>query len=110
MLAPLRFEHGPLNLIGLAAKRLDCVSNLFISQVRLLNLNDRHWSCSLALCMSRTVREPTIAPAMNPITNPTVPTKIELTYPATIPAINPARIARGIGLGVLLLAVWSVIR
>src|SRR6266851_8272889 len=110
MFAPLRFEHRPLNLIGLAAKRLDRVADLLVRQVRLLYLKDGHWSCSLALCMSRTVREPTIAPAMNPITNPSVPAKIELTYPAAIPAISPARMARGIGLGVLLPAVWSVIK
>jgi hypothetical protein len=70
MLAPLRFEHRPLNLIGLAAKRLDRVANLLVRQVRFLNLNDGHWFCSLALCMSRTVREPTIAPATKPIINP----------------------------------------
>src|SRR3979409_941908 len=110
MFAPLRFEHRPLNLIGLAAKSLDCISNLVISQVRLLNLHYGHWSCSLALCMSRTVREPTIAPAMKPIPHPSVPAKIELTYPATIPAISPARMARGIGLGALLPVAGSVIR
>jgi hypothetical protein len=70
MLAPLRFKHRPLNLMGLAAKRLDRVANLLVSQVELLNLNDGHWSCSLALCISRTVREPTIAPAIKPIINP----------------------------------------
>src|SRR5437667_278367 len=58
------------DLVGLAAEFLDCVPNLFICQVRFVNLNRRHWSCSLALCIRRTVREPTIAPAMNPITSP----------------------------------------
>src|SRR5439155_1650570 len=70
MPTPLRLEHRPFDLVGLAAEFLDCVPNLFICQVRFVNLNRCHWSCSLALCIRRTFREPTIAPAMNPITSP----------------------------------------
>src|SRR3989442_3980603 len=67
VLAPLRLEHGPLDLIGLTPELLDREANLLVRQVRFLNLDDGHWSCSLALFVRRTVREPTIAPAMNPI-------------------------------------------
>src|SRR5439155_15461933 len=70
MLTPLRLEHRPFDLVGLAAEFLDCVPDLFICQIRFLNLYRCHWSCSLALCIRRTVREPTIAPAMNPIISP----------------------------------------
>src|SRR2546429_179920 len=58
MLAPLRLEHRPFDFVGLATEPLDRVANLFISQVRFLNLDRCHLSCSLALFIRRTVREP----------------------------------------------------
>src|SRR6266550_5443625 len=70
MLAPLRLKHRPFDFVGLATELLDRVANLFISQVRFLNLDRCHSSCSLALFIRRTVREPTIPPAMNPIISP----------------------------------------
>src|SRR5207302_10635981 len=70
MLTPLRLKHRPFDLIDLAAEFLDCVPDLFICQILFPYLYRCDWSCSLASCIRRTVREPTIAPAMNPIIRP----------------------------------------
>src|SRR5436309_13064372 len=66
MLAPLRPKHRPFDFVGPATELPDRVANLSISHGWFLNLDRCHSSCSLALSIRITVREPTIAPATNP--------------------------------------------
>src|SRR5712691_3669530 len=83
---PLYFEHRPLDLVRFALKLLDRVSNLLISEIGLLNLDqgqalrllhDRsgHDVCSPDRLTKRVAREPVIAPMMKATMNPTVPAK-----------------------------------